>query len=153
MLHKFFVLASACIFSYASYAIDIGNESTADKADRFDFESFHKEKGVTLWEEKKEKTATIYEENIKSEKSVTAPAATKTVSTAKKFEKGEVLNVREVYKLGNDPAQRAVQSLYEATEALHKQLNSHCPNGWAKEREWHKPEAASFYIYYQAACL
>jgi len=151
---------------FGSQALDIGNETTADKADRFDFEEFHKEKGIVIWEDKKEKETTTYEESSKTEKSATAatPAASTTVTAApvasknpavtkNHFAKGDELKVREAYKLGNDPALRNVQSLYEATEALHKQLNGYCPNGWAKDSEWHKPEQNYFYIHYSAVCL
>jgi len=152
--------------TFNAQAIDLGNESMADKADRFDFEEFHKEKGITIWEEKKEKTSVLYEENSNAVKP--APATTSTSSTAvvtapvasknpavtqKSFQKGDELKVREAYKLGNDPALRNVQSLYDATEALHKQLNGYCPNGWAKDSEWHKPEQNYFYIHYSAICL
>jgi len=151
--------------SFNAQAIDIGNETMADKADRFDFEEFHQEKGITIWEEKKEKSTTTYEESSQPSKPAPAEAtATNTVVTAPvthkntavvqtQFAKGDELKVREAYKLGNDPALRNIQSLFEATEALHQQLNGYCPNGWAKDSEWHKPEQNYFYIHYSAVCL
>jgi hypothetical protein len=145
--HSFISFLASCLLSATCYAIDIGNESTADKADRFDFEEFHKDKGITLWEEKK---AEEKKEKTGSEKTSTAD---KSVNADKTFKKGETLKLREAYKLGSDPGQRTVQSLFDATEALHKQLNARCPNGWVKEQEWHKPEAGYFYIHYQASCL
>ena len=166
MRHKILsILLAGMIMPAFSFAIDLGNESTADKADRFDFEDFHKEKGIVLWEEKKDKNTTTYEESGKQDKPAPATASsTGTVATTavaeknhaltqKTFEKGDELKVREAYKLGNDPALRNVRSLYEATEALHKQLNAYCPNGWAKDSEWHKPELNYFYIHYSAICL
>ena len=157
------ILLAGMIMPAFSFAIDIGNESMADKADRFDFEEFHKEKGIVLWEEKKDKNTTTYEESGKQDKPApaTAPGTMATTAVAeenpaltqKTFEKGDELKVREAYKLGNDPALRKVQNLYEATEALHKQLNSYCPNGWAKDSEWHKPEQNYFFIHYSAICL
>jgi len=143
--------------SFNAQAIDIGNESMADKADRFDFEEFHKEKGITIWEDKKEKTTTTYEtttyeENNKAAKPV--PVASKNPAvTQKSFQKGDELKVREAYKTGSDPALRNIQSLYDATESLHKQLNGYCPHGWAKDSEWHKPEQNYFFIHYSAVCL
>jgi len=140
--------------SFPAQAIDLGNESMADKADRFNFEEFHKEKGITIWENKKEKNTTTYEESDKTAKAAPAVAPASSTSVIQKsFQKGDELKVREAYKLGNDPALRNVQSLYDATEALHKQLNGYCPKGWAKDSEWHKPEQNYFYIHYSAVCL
>lgn len=141
--------------SFNAQAIELGNEGMADKADRFDFEEFHKEKGITIWEGNKQET-TLYEEKPAAAKADTAstPVASKNPAvTQKSFQKGDELKVREAYKLGNDPALRNIQSLYDATEALHKQLNGYCPNGWAKDSEWHKPEQNYFYIHYGAICL
>lgn len=154
-MNKQLLLIALISFAVSSFAIDLGDESMADKADRFDFEDFHKEKGVTIWEETKEKNTTTYEEDSKSTTAITAaPVASKNPAVIKKqFEKGDELKVREAYKLGNDPALRNLQSLYDATEALHKQLNGFCPNGWAKDSEWHKPEQGYFYIHYSAICL
>lgn len=162
---KFAIALAVSLMATASQAIDLGNESMADKADRFDFEEFHKEKGITIWQEKKEKNTTTYEEGSQQAKPapaaatvtntvVTTPVASqKTTVTQKSFEKGDELKVREAYKLGNDPALRNIQSLFDATEALHQQLNGYCPNGWAKDSEWHKPEQNYFYIHYSAVCL
>lgn len=151
MFYKLFItLIISLTLPMGAYAIDLGNESTADKADHFDFEEFHEEKGITIWEGKKEKTATTYEESNTGGK----PAASAAAPTGQKsFEKGQELKVREAYKLGSDPALRNIQSLYDATEALHKQLHGLCPNGWAKDSEWHKPEQNYFYIHYSALCL
>lgn len=135
-------ILTACICTFGilplAHAIDLGNESMADKADRFDFEEFHKEKGIPLWEDKKEKVVT---------EKMTEPAK------ASSFDKGQVLKVREPYKLGNDPALRSTQSLFEAMEALHKQLNGYCPRGWIKDREWYQPEEGHWYLYHEAVCL
>jgi hypothetical protein len=143
MLHRFFILMIAALLSVTAYALDTGNESMADKADRFKFEDFHKEKGITLWEEKKDT------KELSADSTATANAASGTQA----FEKGQTLKVREAYKLGNDPALRTLPGLFDAIEALHKQLNSKCPKGWIKEQEWHKPADNAFYIYYQATCL
>ena len=144
MLNRFFALMMTSAFSFTCYALDTGNESTADKADHFHFEEFHNQKGISLWNDKKDKT----------EKSTPAANnATASVSGADTFGEGQTLKVREAYKLGNDPALHSIPSLYDAMEALEKQLNTSCPNGWVKEKEWHKPEADHFYIYYQASCL
>jgi len=143
MLNKFFALVITSVFSFACYGLDTGSESTADKADHFHFDEFHNQKGISLWDEKKEKT---------DQSKPTNPVTTK-APDANSFGEGQSLKVREAYKLGNDPALRTIQSLYDAMEALEKQLNTSCPDGWAKEKEWRKPEADHFYIYYQAVCL
>lgn len=148
MLHRFCLLLLTAVVAANTYAIDVGNESTADKADRFEFEEFHKEKGVVIWEEKKPQVATSADGKTADSKNSENKAPENKI-----YEKGDTLKVREAYKLGSDPALRSTQSLYEATEALHKQLNGLCPSGWLKEREWHMPEAGHFYIYYKATCL
>ena len=145
MLYRSRFLLLSALVACNTYAIDIGNESTADKADRFEFEEFHKEKGVVIWEEKKPQAVTNADGKTMDSKSSTPEHKT--------YEKGDSLKVREAYKLGNDPALRGVQSLYEATEALHKQLNGLCTKGWVKDKEWHIPEADYFYIHYKATCL
>jgi len=154
MLNRFFALVVTCVFSFACYALDTGYESTADKADHFDFETFHKEKGITLWEEKKDKTGTNTASDANSAKTdSTKNDSANSVAEKNLYEKGDVLKVREPYKLGNDPALRDTQSLFDATESLINQLNHFCPNGWEKTEEWYKPSDGHFYIYYQAVCL
>jgi len=152
--HSLITTLILLLSSFNTQAIDLGNESMADKADRFDFEEFHKEKGIVIWEGKKQET-TLYEEKpatAKASAASTPVTASQTSATRdqRQFEKGQELKVREAYKLGNDPALRNIQSLYEATEALHRQLNGLCPNGRVRDKEWHKPEQNYFYLHYSA---
>jgi hypothetical protein len=154
MLNRLFALLVTGVFSFACHALDTGNESTADKADHFHFEEFHNEKSITLWEDKKDKAVTNTISNADSAKTdATKNDSGKNVAGKSVYEKGDILKVREPYKLGSDPGLRDIQGLFDATEALHKQLNHFCPNGWQKTEEWHKPGDGHFYIYYQAVCL
>ncbi len=129
--HIFFTISLLSIPAL-TYAFDDANDRTVDKADHFEFEEFHKDSAVTLWSKDKD-------EDKKEEQ--------------KKVDKGQELKVRSAYKLSVDPSLSAIPTLFEAIQDLHKQLNSYCPKGWEKEKEWHQPEQNYFYVYYRASCL
>jgi len=180
LLQQFFFIVSLLSAHSLTYAFDSANDSTVDKADRFEFEDFHKDSAVTLWgkdKDKKEETKAIttYKETTSEEPkaqkpegtleteavpaknnpafvSATEAAKTQTNNT-QKYDKGQELKVRSAYKLSVDPSLNAIPTLFEAVQNLHQQLNGYCPDGWKKEEEWHKPEANYFYIHYRAICL
>lgn len=138
MKHTFFTrlffTGSLLMASMSGNAFDSARDSTVDKADRFEFEDFHKDNAVTLWGKDKDK-----QEDAKKAQG--------------KLDKDQELNVRSPYKLSADPALAAIPTLSEAILDLHEQLNGFCPTGWKKEEEWHLPEANYFYIHYRAKCL
>jgi len=161
-LTAFFLTCSLFIISPFTLAFDDEHDnSTVDKADRFDFQDFHKDSAVTLWgkdKDKKEDSKAIntYDEKpaqLKTETVDPAPVTTSTKTDQKKFDKGQELNVRSSYKLSVDPSLATIPTLFEAIQSLHQQLNGYCPNGWKKEEEWHLPEQNYFYIHYRAKCL
>jgi hypothetical protein len=127
-----FIIGSVFLGITSSYAFDDARDSTVDKADHFDFEEFHKDSAVTVWDKNKDK-------DKKEEQ--------------KTIDKDQELKVRSAYKLSADPTLAAIPTLFDAIQDLHKQLNSLCPKGWEKKDEWHLPEANYFYIHYRAKCL
>jgi hypothetical protein len=156
----------------SAQAFDDANDSTVDKADRFDFQNFHKDSAVSIWNKDKDKkddskAITTYDDKSKPQsgqivteivspqpaaaKPQQLPAAAQAVS--KSYDPGQELKVRSAYKLSVDPSLGAIPTLFEAIQNLHQQLNGFCPRGWKKEEEWHAPEANYFYIYYRAVCL
>jgi hypothetical protein len=167
-------LVSLAFFLPAAQAFDDANDSTVDKADRFDFPNFHKDSAVSIWNKDKDKpddskAITTYDDKTKTqggqiETEVVSPQPAaakpqlqqKPVSTqtgSKSYDQGQELKVRSAYKLSVDPSLAAIPTLFEAIQNLHQQLNGFCPRGWKKEEEWHAPEANYFYIYYRAVCL
>ncbi len=144
-----------------AFAFDDANDSLVDKADRNNFEDFHKDSAQSMWgkdKKKDDKTVTTYQESTPADKKPandnmmtdTAPGARTTARQT--FDKGTELKVREAYKLSSDPSLKNIPTLYEAIESLHRQLNSYCPNGWKKVEEWDLPQANYFYIHYRAIC-
>lgn len=131
--------------STSLYAFDDANDSTVDKADRFEFEEFHKDKAITLWDDTQDK-------NKGDDKNIDAKDTAK-AEKPKDLDKGQELQLRSAYKLSVDPALATVPTLFEAIQDLHKQLSNVCKAGWEKKAEWHKPEANYFYIHYRAKCL
>jgi hypothetical protein len=65
------------------------------------------------------------------------------------LEKGQRVNIRELYNLTGKP------SASDAANALQGQMASFCPNGFAKHGEWVKPVTGTkdFYLYYQFECI
>lgn len=65
------------------------------------------------------------------------------------FDKGQRINIREMYKLTGSP------SAADAGNALQAQMASFCPKGFAKHGEWVKPieGTKNFYLYYQFECI
>ena len=156
----------ACTLGIGSvaFAIDNGNNSMVDKADSYDLQNFHKDDSEATWKsDKKDKPVATYEEKspastpaLTATNTEATPDAVKTVeanNSQQVYESGQSLKVRETYKFSNDPALKNIPTLFEAIENLEKQLNGYCPNGWVKVKEWRKPEAEHFYLYYQASCL
>ena len=166
MKHKlfaiFFLGACSSFTALPGMAFDDEHDNaTVDKADRFDFQDFHKDSAVSVWgkdKNKKEDSKAIntYDEPPappKPEASNAAPAANPAKPAQQTFDTGQELNVRSAYKLSVDPSFAAIPTLFEAMQSLHQQLNRYCPNGWKKEEEWDLPEAGYFYIHYRAKCL
>jgi len=132
ILQHFFFIVSLLSAHSLTYAFDSAKDSTVDKADRFEFEDFHKDNAMTLWGKDKNK---------------------KEEQDQKSLDKDQELNVRSSYKLSAEPSLSSMPTLFEAMQNLHQQLNISCPKGWKKEEEWHLPEANYFYIHYRAKCL
>jgi len=155
----FHFLLVICALSIGStvLAIDNGNNSMVDKADSYDLQNFHKDDSEATWKsEKKDRPVATYEE--KSSTATNTEAAPDVVKTLEEnpqqvYESGQSLKVRETYKLSNDPGLKNIPTFFEAVESLEKKLNDYCPNGWVKVKEWRKPEASRYYVYFQASCL
>jgi hypothetical protein len=159
-INQLMFTAGALAISSAVLAIDTGNGSMVDKADSYDLQSFHKDESEATWKsDKKDKPVATYNEKSPATIPTTTnseapPDVVKTPNNPRQvYESGQGLKVRENYKLSNDLARNNIPTLFEALESLEKQLNSYCPGGWVKVKEWRKPETDRFYVYYEAICL
>lgn len=127
-----------------------------DLADSDDFEAFHQQDGsIKLWSNS-ENALFGNKRSAKKNKNSIEVTESKTDSIVPALElqdSGQLLQVREPYKLSHDPMYASIPTLFEAIESLHKQLNASCAKGWRKKKEWHEPEEKYYYVYYSAVCL